>query len=771
MLVVPFRKPVKVSLRASGGRLHWKPTGEDTIHEGSLPLAGVYGVTTNFGDDVIPQPSTFVSFNHNEKKEYLSPERQTVCVHWIDLPDLGKESWNEIKRTGGDQNVGKGWEPEERTTMFVIEGGDREVAEWKAKLVEMTGAPSAKRKYLAFLNPASGSSEGKPSELYKNNALTIFKLAEVDVSLKITSAKHEAMKILASYSREDLLSYDAIVSIGGDGMLHEIINGFLLRKDWNEVSKIPIAVIPTGFSNATTLAAVRSTPKPFDIIALTVSVPLSAKPVVYETLLELGDVVPETAPSPKTPKKASSANLKGQNTSTNASPKSPAKTLSTKGSLTNMKSAEKLRSVLKVKRARSDERRFRVFSHLSVGWGEIADCDLESDSVRWLGLSSKNRFNLGYFTSLAGWNSFVGFRYRAFLDVLSSDSLNKTVPPISAVMDVDERFPGPHTLFSGVDLERLKDRPKSGKPGTLDDDTFSPLCQSILAGEKRPASGWQSIPDSWYSVIRLMNNGPWTREDSPWNPYGNSRDGKAELVYSQTRLGGSGRLPLVRSLESNSGDEADKLESRDGKIVANRGVYFERVRAVSLEYNQRPSWAPRRWWPGHDLDVDGEAVPAGNRVSAEVIPNALMIFAPSLYLPSDMKDLPSRAVDEVLYWRNAVRVQYMAHNFPEGSAKLAVAGEREEMEEQLKEPDSTEVEREWREFREFAEVEADHGADLAYRDGAAVQQSTRKRCEFRLWAGIEAARRMRLASLMALLVAIVFVVLAIYVVPPKQKKR
>ena len=50
------------------------------------------------------------------------------------------------------------------------------------------------------------------------------------------------------------LEFDAIASLSGDGVLHEIINGLASRKD-NAIKalRIPVVPIPTGSANACNL--------------------------------------------------------------------------------------------------------------------------------------------------------------------------------------------------------------------------------------------------------------------------------------------------------------------------------------------------------------------------------------------------------------------------------------------------------------------------------------------------------------------------------------
>jgi sphingosine kinase len=37
-----------------------------------------------------------------------------------------------------------------------------------------------------------------------------------------------------------------MVTISGDGLFHEVVNGLLTRKDWAEARKTPVGIIPAG---------------------------------------------------------------------------------------------------------------------------------------------------------------------------------------------------------------------------------------------------------------------------------------------------------------------------------------------------------------------------------------------------------------------------------------------------------------------------------------------------------------------------------------------
>jgi sphingosine kinase len=45
-------------------------------------------------------------------------------------------------------------------------------------------------------------------------------------------------------------SVDGLVAIGGDGTMHEALQGLLARPDWEAVRRLPLAQVPCGSGNA-----------------------------------------------------------------------------------------------------------------------------------------------------------------------------------------------------------------------------------------------------------------------------------------------------------------------------------------------------------------------------------------------------------------------------------------------------------------------------------------------------------------------------------------
>jgi len=48
----------------------------------------------------------------------------------------------------------------------------------------------------------------------------------------------------------DLSGIDCLVTVSGDGLLWEVVNGLMQRDDWKSAVKVPIAIIPAGTGNA-----------------------------------------------------------------------------------------------------------------------------------------------------------------------------------------------------------------------------------------------------------------------------------------------------------------------------------------------------------------------------------------------------------------------------------------------------------------------------------------------------------------------------------------
>ena len=101
------------------------------------------------------------------------------------------------------------------------------------------------RRVLVLLNPKGGSCQAH--KIYKLIVEPMLRAAQIAVEMKRTEYTKHAQ--LLTYQL-DLDKYTGLVVLGGDGLLHEAINGLLTRRDWARVSKLPICIVPAGTGNA-----------------------------------------------------------------------------------------------------------------------------------------------------------------------------------------------------------------------------------------------------------------------------------------------------------------------------------------------------------------------------------------------------------------------------------------------------------------------------------------------------------------------------------------
>ncbi|KAH9981169.1 ATP-NAD kinase-like domain-containing protein, partial [Lactifluus volemus] len=104
------------------------------------------------------------------------------------------------------------------------------------------------RRLLVVINPHGGS--GRAMSLFKHKVEPILDAARCAYKVVRTEYSGHALKIASEISPDEI---DAVVSVSGDGILHELINGFAQHKEPLKAFRIPIAPIPAGSGNGTCL--------------------------------------------------------------------------------------------------------------------------------------------------------------------------------------------------------------------------------------------------------------------------------------------------------------------------------------------------------------------------------------------------------------------------------------------------------------------------------------------------------------------------------------
>ncbi|KAK0082605.1 hypothetical protein PV325_010108 [Microctonus aethiopoides] len=206
--------------------------------------------------------------------------------------------------------------------------------------------PDEQRKLLVLLNPKSGPGRGR--EIFQRRIHPILTEAEKPCDVHITKHSNYARDFIRT---RDIHQWSGILSIGGDGIFFEVLNGIFERLDWAEVlNDLPLGIIPCGSGNGLAKSIAHAKQEPYDSNPILVSV-LSV--------------------------------VKGKCTP--------------------------------IDLVRVETRNQIFYSSLSVGWGFIADIDIESERLRAIG---GQRFTIWSLARL------IGLRiYRGTISYLPCDKI------------------------------------------------------------------------------------------------------------------------------------------------------------------------------------------------------------------------------------------------------------------------------------------------------------------------------------------------------------
>ncbi|BFG01082.1 sphingosine kinase 2 [Drosophila madeirensis] len=205
---------------------------------------------------------------------------------------------------------------------------------------------SGSRKHLLILlNPKSGSGKGR--ELFQKQVAPLLTEAEVQYDLQITTHPHYAQEFVRT--RKDLLErYSGIVVASGDGLFYEVLNGLMERMDWRRACRnLPLGIIPCGSGNGLAKSVAHHCNEPYE-----------PKPILHATLTCIA----------------------GRSTAMD---------------------------VVRVE-LYSKDKHYVMYSFLSVGWGLIADIDIESERLRSIGAQ---RFTLWAIKRLISLRTYKGKVY------------------------------------------------------------------------------------------------------------------------------------------------------------------------------------------------------------------------------------------------------------------------------------------------------------------------------------------------------------------------
>lgn len=131
------------------------------------------------------------------------------------------------------------------TLTFDIESHNA-IDAWVAKLLTQAyGTAQPEKRLRVLVNPKSG--KGGALKTYIRDVAPLLTAAHCQLDYSTTSYQGEAIEIA---EKMNIDAYDAVVVCSGDGLVHEIFNGFGKRTDAKKaLSKMALAHIPCGSGN------------------------------------------------------------------------------------------------------------------------------------------------------------------------------------------------------------------------------------------------------------------------------------------------------------------------------------------------------------------------------------------------------------------------------------------------------------------------------------------------------------------------------------------
>lgn len=150
-----------------------------------------------------------------------------------------------------------------------IEAGNlKQCLHWKNTINSMLnskrghGEEQSKKKYLIFVNPKGG--KGFAQKIWLSSVQPLFDIANLKYDLVYTEYSGHAGDYMKDL--EDLEQYDGITTVSGDGLVFEVVNGLMKRKDYKAAIKTPLVIIPAGSGNGLCAAILHQSGVPLTLM-------------------------------------------------------------------------------------------------------------------------------------------------------------------------------------------------------------------------------------------------------------------------------------------------------------------------------------------------------------------------------------------------------------------------------------------------------------------------------------------------------------------------
>lgn len=103
---------------------------------------------------------------------------------------------------------------------------------------------SSRRRVLVICNPSGGKGHGQ--RVLEQIVVPTLKAARCDLTVVKTTHRGHAYQVA---SELDADAFDALACVAGDGTVHEVVNGLASRADAERATRLPLVPVPTGSGN------------------------------------------------------------------------------------------------------------------------------------------------------------------------------------------------------------------------------------------------------------------------------------------------------------------------------------------------------------------------------------------------------------------------------------------------------------------------------------------------------------------------------------------
>ncbi|XP_030567119.1 sphingosine kinase 2 [Drosophila novamexicana] len=291
------------------------------------------------------------------------------------------------------------------------------------------------KKLLILLNPKSGSGKGR--EQFQKQVAPLLREAEAQYDLQITTHPHYAQEYVRS--RKDLLErYAGIVVASGDGLFYEVLNGLMERMDWRRACReLSLGIIPCGSGNGLAKSIAHHCNEPYE-----------PKPILHATLICMT------------------------------------------GRATPM-------DVVRVELNHRDKH-FVMYSFLSIGWGLIADIDIESERLRSIGAQ---RFTLWAIRRLITLRCYPGKLFYLPASTKHTEHAAEAAAEAETAIESAPESPvetvEPHTVATRA-FSEFKDLPDESDVQLRAHESDSDQFADALSMDR---SVYRQNGDSWHSAV------------------------------------------------------------------------------------------------------------------------------------------------------------------------------------------------------------------------------------------------------------------------------